>query len=388
MADAQSMTSLPIIGRVDEKAIATAVPEPRIQAYDLSPDGNTLAMYVVSGDQVHAPSWLVIADVKTSKILRHVEFGLSPSYIVGYAPQVAFTPDGKLLVVQDEQTVRVLESENLRNVRKIDPPAGSRFKVPARIQAASSSNTFAITFGDGKPLQNYKDGQSVHTEMIDAANGTHTGSWDSDHIPLSLSPDAKLVVVPDRLTKSVVIGVEILDTKSGKKITTLNGWEVLGTHVSLGIFGTRLLGKFVNDDELLLTSDANADKSGRDLGAILRDVRISDGKVLQEIAPVKYGPTGEMAVSADQKDWIALSRYSNPADLKHPWAIPHYPPPELMVFSGLPEFRLVARVQVSTLLGLRMYHLFENSGLRISADGSVIAIAENNGVTVMQNPKH
>jgi hypothetical protein len=391
-ANALDRASFQASARVDEKTLVSAIPNPRILAYDLSPDGTRLALFVVSSElmQFPAPSWIVLASAADSKILEKARFGIIRQPAQGYAPQVAFTGDGKLLVVEDEQqTVGVLDAATLATVRTIAPDTGSRFNVPAGIVTADNSAIVAISFGTGAPVMSYVDKWPVHTVIVDASKGEQVAAWDADDIPFSISPNAKFVAVSDRSAAGPVMGVAILDAKSGKRVVTLSGGypSRIGQYPDWKAqFSTRIIAKFISDDQVVLTPDANADQSGSDSVASVKIIRITDAHVIQEIGPERYGPRGELAVSADQSTFLALSVYLAPKYLKHPHSrIPSDTSPDFLVFSKREQqmFRLVNRTKLPELLGLRTRALFDTVGLRVSRDGSVVSVAVEYGVTIL-----
>jgi hypothetical protein len=376
--------------RVDEQTLAGVVANARIQAYDLSPDGRRVALFVVSGDHIQAPSFIVMVSAADSQILKQVHLGTSRQYVQGYAPQVAFAANGRLLVVQDGQTVNVFDAATLAAVRTIAPDTGSRFDVPAAIATSVKSATVAISFGTGAAVINYMDKQPVHIAMVDVSTGKQVGAWDADDVPFSISPNAEYVALSDHSTSSRVMGVAILDTRTGSRLITLTGgfpnraggypdWK--GT--SKDQFWTRIIAKFISDDELVMTPDGNKDQSGSDIGASLKVVRFKDTQVTQEITPENYGPTGEIAVSANQNTFVAISRYIAPKYLTHHLRVPPDSKPELLVFRRRQILELETRTHLRPLLTLRMRGPFEIADLRISADGSVISVAEDYGVTIL-----
>lgn len=389
---AQSRAHFQTTARVDEETLVQAIPHPVIDAYDLSPDGERLALLVVSGDSMQGPvpARVVTASATDSKVLKQVRFGTRARWVQGYASQIEFTGDGKLLVVEDGQsTVRVLDATTLATVRTITPEKGSRFNVPAGILAAGEGSIVAVSFGTGTPVMGYLDKRPVHVQIVDASNGQQIASWDADDIPLSISPNAKLVAVSDHSTAGPVMGLTILSAKSGKRVAALSGGypSRIGQDPNWkGKFSTRIIAKFVSDDAVVLTPDSNADQLGRDVAASVKVVRIPDGRVIQEISPEHYGPIGELAASGDESTFVALSRYLAPKYREHPhWRIPPDTRPEFLVFSKQRQqtFRLADRAKLPELLGLRMRGLFDTSGLRVSRDGSVVSVAEDYGVTVL-----
>jgi hypothetical protein len=370
--------------RVDEKTLATVIPDPQIWAYDLSPDGTRLALFVVSMTTSQAPadSWIVLASATTSEILKQVRFGTRPAFQQSYAPQIVFTHDGKFLVLQDQQTVSVLDSASLTTFRTISSSAGSKFNIPASIVIANGRNIAAVSFGTGDARAS--DGKwPMYTAIVDLSTGKQVAGWEDNDIPFSLSPRGDFLAVPDHSTAEPVMGVKILDAKSGKVIVVLPAKYSYPKEVPKNYFAV-IVAKFLGDDELILTPNNYADQSGHDVGPSLNIVQLKNSNVVQQIHPKDYGPTGEVAVSADQSTFITVSRYLPPRYLQHPhWRIPSDIRPELLVFRKQQNFMLDSRMPVPPLLGLRRGGTFDRSGLRVSADGSVISIAEDYGITVL-----
>lgn len=379
----QSQRRLQVRGRLDERILAKAIPNPQIWAYDLSPDGARLGLFVVSthAGQTQDFSWIVLVNAMNSTILKQMRFGSGSGFVQSYTPQIAFTSDGKFLVIQDEQTVAVLDSSTLVNLRTIEPPAHSKFKVPAGIVVASKSDIGAVSFGTG--TSRLRDGTwPVCTEIIDVSTGKELAEWDGADVPMSISPYGNFVAVSNRQIVGRFLGVKILDSKSGKGVGSFP--ENLG-RVPENYFAA-VMARFLSEDSLVVTPDNGADQLGRNVAAYVDIVRFKDSQPLQQIDPENYGPTGEIAVSSDQSTFVTVSRYLPSQYREHPHLrIPPQTKPELLVFSSQERrlFKLISRTELPELLGLRMRSVFDPSGLRISKDGSVISVAEHYGIAVL-----
>jgi len=385
-ASAEHSESFHVRMRVDDKTFDQRIPSPVIDAYDLSPDGSRLALLVLSGDPLQAPvpSWIVVVSAIDASILKLVRFGTRAQWVQGYASQISFMADGKLLAVEDqERDVSVFDSTTLSKIRTIDPDSGSRFVVPASIVVAGNGVMAAISFGTGDAVTNYLDKMAVHTMIVDVSNGRQVASWDADDTPLSISPDANFVAVSDHSLDGPVMYVDILKGKSGEKVGTLLGGQLpVKNHLQKGYIA-RLIARFINDDEAVLTGDGSKDQLGRDLVEGMKIVSAMDGHVIQEITPKHFGPTGNIAVSSGQTTFAAISRYIPSTYLTHDSRIPYDFKPELLILSKQHIFRLEDRLPLPALLALRTPILMDTARLRISADGSVISVAENYGVTVL-----
>jgi hypothetical protein len=143
----------------------------------------------------------------------------------------------------------------------------------------------------------------------------------------------------------------------------------------------------VGTQELLLTPDENIDQTGHQSGDNLQLVRVTDKQVQQSMKPPHFASTGEMAVSADQKTVLAISWYVPARFLRKQEGRLPASVPELL------EFRRDANLHLASVLpihgfGLKASGWLENRRPRVSSDGSVIAIAQDSGVTVlMKGPR-
>jgi hypothetical protein len=378
----QEPSGLRVKARIDETAIAEAVSSPRLVSYDLSPDGSKLALFVASGDLVQAPNWVLILNIKDVTVISKIRFGEAR---LGYAPQIEFTPDGRFLLVQDGQTIAVLDAKRLTKVRTIAPPRDAKFSVPATILMASKRDIAAVSFGKTEPPANYFDKWPVDTQIVDIERGDILAAWESDDIPFSISPSGRYVVLSNRESKSPIMGVAILDSMTGKEVATLSGGDFPVKQTAQESFAGRMIAKFINEDSVVLTQDGNLNQ----IEGNVRIVQYKTDRTVQEIRLPRYGPTGEIAVSGDENVLIALSIYLPREYRKHPhWRIPKGSGPELVAFDLQPELKLAQVRAVSEVAGLRGPHrLFDWAGLRVSNDGLCISVAENHGVTVFEKRK-
>jgi hypothetical protein len=374
------------VGRVDESGLAQAVASPRIYAFDLSPSGRTLALLVRSGDLANAATWLLIVDAKSAEILRKSQTSQSAasSELYAYFPsRVVFTPDEKLLVIQEQGQVSIVDVATLRTVRTVEAQKTGP-KVAISICSTGKSNLFAIGFGTGQRMESQFERIPVHVEVIDVSDGTRHGNWESDDIPQSLSPDGKLAAISDHEMGGALLKLDVIDTISGKKLAVLDGGFKFEKPEAGQVLG-RVVGRFLSAEEVLLSPDSGFDRSGHHSGDSLRIVHIPDGRVVQELKPKHFGPTGEVAVSEGGGEILATSWYLEPSFLTHPHEpVPAGSVPELLVFSAKGDFHLEGTIQ-SAGGGLRV----GGSALRfrVASDGSVVAIAEHFGITLFGRTK-
>ena len=303
-------------------------------------------------------------------------FGVRPGFIQGYAPQIAFTSDGKSLVVEDQQTIAVLDVANLHTLRTIDPDRKGEFTIPAEILVATETNTAVVSFGTG--ASRGSDGKwPTHNLVVDVTTGERLASWDADDIPMAIH--GTFLAITNHENASPTVAVKILGSRSGKSVAML----YLGPSQAPEEYSAVVMAKFLDDENVVLTPSNVTDESGRDVASYLSIVRFKDSHPVQEIQPRDYGPVGEVVVSANQNTFVAVSRYLAKKYREHPHlGIPSETKPELLIFGKGQAFQLDTRMPLPSLLGFRWSGTFDRSGVRISGDGSVISIAEEYGVTV------
>lgn len=358
--------------RLSPRALAQAVPDPKINAFGLSPDGGTLALFVGSGYRAeNIPAWLVLVSVASGKILHKAEVGnLAPYWGFGadWPPQILFTPDGERLIVQALGRVAVMSAATLRTERVLKGEPGS---VAVSICGSSGNGVVAVSFA-----KNWRKAQpytplAVHVEMVDAANGVVESSWEADDVPQSLSPDGTLAAVSDHAAGSASLPLAIVATNSGDTLAVL-GTKYRFRKPRAGVNGV-VVGQFLDDNRIVLGPDSGFDRSGRPSGRVLRIVDIRTGKVLQQIRPYRFGPTGEIAVANRGAEIVTASMQVPPGFYTHPHEVlPRDTVAKLLIFADRggqfrPAGLLVPRAGVARIAGKAL-------PFQVSADGSTIAV--------------
>lgn len=368
------------IQRVDEATLPETIPEPSIVAFDISPDGSLLAMLVQSMSSDAPQMWLVVEQTKTGTIVKQAQLGPAAAILSDYAPHVRFTRDQKFLVVQDLQRVVVVSTTDYSVMGKIAADPSSPAQVPVSILGAADNDIFAISFGTGQRGQFEVGIDPVHVLIADMSRGKKIADWDASDIPQSISPTGSLIAFSDWNVNDSFLGVQIVDTRTGKKVATLNGGygfpKTTGYTDAIG----EVIGKFVSEDQILLSPNESWDRTGHYAGKSLKVVHIPDGKTVREFTPVNYGPTGEVIVSANRQKFATVSMYISPANAIGRVTLPGAGA-ELFEFAlreTSPE--LVAKISANGLQANAGGEMLRPS---VSSDGSVIAIAQNEGVTVL-----
>lgn len=382
---AQSSSSFASAMRIDEASLSGLISNPIIQSFDVSPDGANVALLVASSVRKEAPLYLVTQDVATKRVITFRQFRHLTLVYGNFAPQVRFASDGRFLVVQDFKTIQVLDRKTLEPLRAISPPVGKEPLIPLFITGASNMDVFVCAFGL-EPRQDFHfHATSVEVEVVDVSSGQRLGEWSSGDVPQAISPNGDLIAVSSLQPQQGVLPLDVVDVQ-GRKVAELTGGFAFKEGDPLKPLG-RVLGVFVGNEELLLTPDENVDQSGHHAGDSLQLVGIAgkQPQIRQSIKPRHYAPQGDLAVSANGRIAASVSWYVPARLLAREGALPASSP-ELLVFERSTSLKLDATLPIHGL-GLRVSGWLENRRPRVSSDGSVLAIAQDSGVTVLtRNP--
>ena len=377
---AETNASYALEARIDESMLSSIIPSPSVESFDLSPDGKTVALLVATGFKAQAPLWLVTEELATKRFTTPRQMGHLTILNSNFSPQVRYTSDQQYLVVQDFQTIRVFDSKSFEPVRTISSPSSGASLLPLFITGASNKDVFVCAFGSEQSLNPRFHTTAVQVEVVDISSGTVLGEWASEDVPQAISPTGDLIAVSSLQAHQGVLPLTVVDTH-GKKVAELaGGYSFKDQSKALG----RVIGVFWGNQELLLTPDENVDQTGHHSGDSLQLVSVT-GKVKQSMKPRHYGPTGELAASADQKTALALSWYEPARALAREGALPASMP-EVLALGRDTSLHLDSSTSIQGL-GLRGSGWLENRRPRLSSDGSVMALAQRSGVTVLsRNP--
>lgn len=378
----QSKVAFAPAARIDEASLSGQINSPIVQSFDLSPDGSTVALLVASGYKAGVPLWLVTQDVNTKRFTALRQLGHLTAANGNFAPQVRYAADGRYLVVQDFEQIRVVDSKTLHLLRTISSPSGQGPLIPLFVTGASKRDVFVCAFGTEQRFNPRFHTTPVQVEVVDVSSGESLGNWVSRDVPQSISSNGDLIAATSLQPLQGVLPLDVLDLH-GKKVVELTGGFSFNNANSSNPIG-RVMGVFVGNQELLLTPDENVDQTGHHSGESLQLVSIKGGQVQvqQTIKPRHYGSQGELAVSADGKTALAVSWYVPAHLLAHEGALPASSP-ELLTLELGASVQIGAELPIHGL-GLKASGWMENRSPRVSADGSVIAIAQDSGVTVLE----
>ena len=374
---ARMNASLVPIARIDSASVGSLINNPVIQSFDLSPDGKIVAFLVVDGSKHGNPLLLVTEDILTKHITASTNLGAFNLPDGNFAPQTIYSGDGRYLIVQDLQSIRVLDGSSLQLLRTIPAPSDKALHPLLAIRS-SDRDVFACAFGKDPVFHAHIFTTPVQIEVVDVASGAILGEWAAEDVPQAVSPDGKLVALSSSQAQRGVLPLDIVDAQGHKVAETTGGYAFNGMDQSKPV--GRVIGVFVSAQDLLLTPDEHMDQTGHESGDSLQLVSVA-GKPGQTIKFRHYGATGELASSANQKAALALSWYEPAAVFTHEGPLPASSPQLLVLWTGA-SAHVDAAIPIHPY-GLKMSGLLENRRPRISSDGSVIAIAQDSGITVM-----
>jgi hypothetical protein len=280
---------------------------------------------VLSQSESQHDSWLrilienlgtgaILMDLKLPTDVRPNRWDLPPWYV----PHVEFSADQKLLSVQDWENIRVVTLSNFKIVRTLASKS-KELRVPFSILSAGKSDLFLVSYGrpGSSKITDYNDlmNPRVHNELVDLSTGQIQSTWESMDIPQALSPDGKLAAVSDWETSDLLVEVGIVDTQTGQKLKTLRSGYKFG-RPSQRVETGRVIGKFLSDDEILLSPDEHIDSTGHKSGDALRIMRVSNGQLVREIRPDNFGPLGDVVTSASHDCFAILNWFISPGIAK------------------------------------------------------------------------
>jgi hypothetical protein len=122
--------------------------------------------------------------------------------------------------------------------------------------------------------------------------------------------------------------------------------------------------------------DDTRNSGGVNSGDSLQIIDISQGRILREIHPKKFGPTGVIAVSSDGSHFAVESLYARPGSFRIESENPKDFRHEVMVFAkGGTAPEIVLQYPDDPIL---------DEPLKISADASTIALEGNGAVQIFR----
>jgi hypothetical protein len=376
------------VATVDDASLNGLISGAMIVSFDLAPDGKTLALLVMRPG-VRTPLSLVIEEIATKRVIASRDIGplIWGPGLQRFSWQVIYASDQRYLVVQDFATMQVLDATTLASIRTITGAGGAQQSAPLFTTGARQSNLFACAFG-------VEDGRSyglhltpVQIKVVNVVSGETVGEWAAEDVPQSISADGSLIAMSSSHVQRGVLPVNVF-TARGQKIAELTGdFAFKDTKDPIKPVG-RVIGSFIGTHEILLTPDEHFDRSGHASGYSLQRLSIPDGRIEQILTPTEYGPTGGMTGSADGQTVLVTSWHFPPEILAQPHAPLPASTPRLLILKQGAGLHIESALSLGPGPKRGRGDWLDRFGMRISSDGSVIAIPLNSGITVLARNPH
>ncbi len=390
-----SKTDIRPIADVDPSTLAESGNVTGIKSFDISSDGNRISLLYRTGKSkdgypVNPEMWAAVWDVPSKKIIGQTKLGeenviVRPTHSsdpkgpvfdenfifkLKFRSHIEWSPDQGHLIAMSLGNVWVLDGTNCTIIHSINPPQIEKI-APVDVQALSNS-TLSIAFQYGLP--------QFEVDFYDLATGNKLRTWRSSTFPDSYSPDGKLAVAPDPAirNKGGVTNVQVVDASTGEKLKSFPvPFRFRRSMLGFGPLAASgsVISRFLTNEQIVVAPDDSYDVGGNPSSRRLEIIDIQKGRIVREINPKKYGPSGVLLESADRGHFAIQSIYAAPfwysdySDPKHFTAT-------LMLFANsgaTPEviFPYPALIDVDV-------------PPRISSDASVVALLVDNHVQLFR----
>jgi len=371
----------PMTARLVAEVAPSSLPESgkdsHITAFDVAPDGSLLAvLYVTWPTRTSFGLSAAIWDISRKAAVEHSQIGVHEVLAPG-APliddEVIFTGDKKYLLVLGLGKVWILDATTCNVVRPVEPPR-SGLGPPVRILMAGTS-ALAVTYKQG--YNNYYVG------LFEIPRARTVAGWGSSSLPQTFSPDGTLAAEPDaeHYNEGGVKNLLLMDARTGLKIRSIPigfGFRKWESDEEKGSFTAR----FLDNQLIVVTPDNMVDHTGHHSANSMEVINIAENRVVREIAPKNFGPTGELAMSPDRNHFVVYSHYVSASAKLSDGLWPDFHKPELSLFrtdDTKPELVIPDLKADGAVAHLRNMILPS-----LSNDASIVAVAQLGAVKVFQ----
>ncbi|MGB8112287.1 MAG: hypothetical protein WCF22_00860 [Candidatus Sulfotelmatobacter sp.] len=366
-AAAQEVTARPVAELLPAQ-LADVGQTARIRAFDVGPDGNSLAvLYVLWGSSPSrggAELWVAVWDISSGKFRltwkdRIAAENLSGAAGIKDAKEVIFTADKSQLLVLALSRVWRLDAKNGGASVLVAGPKNALGQV-IQMRLVTDA-TIAVTYEQDA-------NRSFLTELIDISSRKKIISWTTSAVPQSFSADGKLAITVTRGFGEV--NLQVVDTSSGATLRTVPVTVVSTKHRSHE--SVSALARFLDKNHVVVAPSHVIDRQGKPPAYGLLVIDASDGRLVREITPKYYRPGGDIVVSRNRGEFVVYSLYARERDFRWESLHPKDLKINLFVFrkdSGTPDAE-IPNVYVALEGG-------KGEPLRLSSDGSVLAVSES-----------
>lgn len=338
----------------------------QIKAFDLAPDGSSVAvLYASWGSSPHPTAselWVAVWNISSNKLVWKQKLGTdttSGAARIHDVKDLIFTSEQKHLLALAVKRVWCLDAKNGGTSVSIASPADVS-GAPVQISALTGA-TAAVTYSQN-------EGSSFYTELVDASSGRKINRWATSAIPQSFSADGNLAVIIT--PRYGAVEVQVVDTSSGGTLRTFP--VVVSSEKAHSRESVSAVARFLGDAQVVIAPSHKIDHSGNPAAYGLEVIDVSNGQLVHEISPQYFRPTGELVVSGDRNKFAVESIYARERDVLLDSPHPKDLRVNLFVFSRdntTPE-TTIPNVYTGLAGG-------KGEPLRLSSDGSVLAVSES-----------
>lgn len=383
---ASSIAAYRPVAQVEPSTLAEHGDVPLIQTFNISSDGTRMALTYRTG-KYKEEVWVALLDIPTKKIMGRIKLvdhttppprAFDPAvgffnehYLsqLKWQSDVVFSSDERHVIAMSLGRVWILDGNNCSIMRAIDPP---QFPMVAAVDMQTvAGSQVAVTYEFAY--------EQFQVDFYDLATGKWISGWRSMAIPQSFSPDGKLVVAadPDIRNSGGVTNVEVLEARTGAKLKSIPvRFHFSKTWLGFGkspVARESVVSEFLSNDEIVVTPGGDRDSAGHSSGNGLEIINIPQGRIVREIRPKHYGPTGVIAESADLTHFLVESLYASPASFSSDSLDPKDYRYEIMVFAN----------SGATPKAVVPFPDTPDAPTRISADASTMAFEADGTVQIL-----
>jgi hypothetical protein len=365
-----------------------------IRAFDISPDGATLAAIFFTSEGQRPDGTRMAAvqiaewEVKDQKLVKLQQVD-GPAAVMNFSPNpqytfnLQFTPDGQKLVAQIGRSIKVLDAVTLSVLYSIEPP-----EALPRPSEGVAIRRFAVS-GDSKQLAVLSSPaaspcESTRARLFSLDTGEETAEWALPEgacpYSMSLSADGSQTLLSRFLIyPAATADVDLVDSRTGK---LLRSFDVgFGTGDSpFAVAGAHFIGhdQFIAQIVVNMTAPAEVMKS------TLAICDIDTGALRHQMAYSVYGVRGTIALAA-RASVVAVLGYG-PVYPERPLRDDNTPGFErlLLFHTNEREPFYISDDRASTRT-TTYYNVSPDAvPLRISSDGRIIAVTEHDSIKLYE----
>jgi hypothetical protein len=369
---AASQETVPhVVTEIPPSALADGGKTAQVRAFDIAPDGSVVGvLYASWGSSPHpigAELWMAVWDISSEKFAwkqRIATDTLTGAAQVHDVKDVIFTADQTHLLALGVNTVWSIDAKNGGACTSIGPP-DHVLGAPVQMWALSGT-TVAITYAQN-------DSDSFYTQLIDVSSGKKINGWSMSATPQSFSADGKLAITV--APGYGAVDLQVIDTSNGAKLRTIP--VTISSAKRHSHESVSAIARFLDNTQVVVAPNHMIDHHGKPATYGLQLIDVSDGRLVREISPQYFRPTGELVVSWDRGKFAVESVYARERDFLVDSPRPKDLRVNLFIFSrdGTTPESAIPNVYIGLPGG-------KGEPLRLSSDGSILAVSERLSGTI------